>query len=495
MAQAVLTAGAISGTAGRLRERVERVFRRVEREIIPKDEGEPLDAPLFSVSIRRSGEDWDCPSGSDDETSYCQRIDVDDGAEAAVQIVLACSCPDRPERILLLCYLVDAVAERLRAILFQRKASFLLEDGFYFYGSGNGTEDEDTVALACLAAAYHQISRDMGTAFHLSTDAIDQLSLTNYEQEGARGVVLVAPQAVIDKIKPCVWLCRSATPATLSSDQIRFVRKLMAGAAPDALLFGVSPGEKTPRFCGVVSLSPQGLPPKALRFSCLQADIYGPMNWGLSLFGQPACLRSPTMGFRLPRGCSQADIDGRAKARIELVLRAEFGQASPPGPFYKNIAKTVQAVLAVRRQAHGAAAVVAAWTDPASCCKQQLDTLISHQKAIPVDFQPLPSSSKKLTAAITQAAKMDGAVLIDALSGEVYTLAVILDGPSCVDGSPSRGARYNSLKNFTCFMSKSNIVSFVFSSDGGMDIFSGQTFRDLGCTPGVAGRCPAAAHT
>lgn len=149
----------------------------------------------------------------------------------------------------------------------------------------------------------------------------------------------------------------------------------------------------------------------------------------------------------------------------------------PNSPFYENIDKTVQAVMAVRRQAHGAAAVVAAWNDSASCCKDGLDILISHQKAIPVIFKAQSGGTKELASAITQAAKMDGAVLVNALSGEVYALAAILDGPSCVKGSPSRGARFNSLKNFTCFMSNCEIVSFIFSSDGGTDIFSGQTFR------------------
>ena len=139
--------------------------------------------------------------------------------------------------------------------------------------------------------------------------------------------------------------------------------------------------------------------------------------------------------------------------------------------------------MSVRRQTHGAAAVVAAWNDPNSRCKVRLEKLIAHRKTIQVEFKKLTLESQELANAITQAAKMDGAVLIDAQSGEVCALAVILDGLSCVEGSPSRGARFNSLKNFTASLSRQGIVSFVFSSDGGMDIFSGKTIQADGPLP------------
>lgn len=478
----------------RLREQMTQVFARIEHEIIPNDEKIPLGQHLFSVLVGPGAADgFDCEK---DETAYCQRIDVQDEDGSTVQVVLACGCAERPEWAFLLHYLVDAAAERLRIILLERKGAFLLGSDFCFSSSGNRPEDADTVAGACLSVAYHQIAQEIASAFRLSFDVMDQLSLTNYEQEGAEGMVLVAPREQIDKSNLCIWQDRRERSTELSPEQTRFVRKLLAGSAPDALLFAASPGERTPQFCGVVSLTAEGGVDEGLRSNCVQVSIYGPMNWELSLFGRPVCLRNHAMGFRLPRGCSRADTDKRAKARIEAVLREEFDQAPPDRPFDTNISKTVQAVMSVRQQAHGAAAVVAAWRDENGPCRARLEKLIAHQKAIQVEFKKLPDGSRELASAITQAAKMDGAVLIDAQSGEVCALAVILDGPSCVEGNPSRGARFNSLKNFTASLSGQGIASFVFSSDGGMDIFSGKTIQADGVPPPeVCGHVAAAYHT
>lgn len=460
---------------GRLQEQMTQVFAQIEHKIIPDDEKMPPGQHLFSVSVGPGVVGgFDCEK---DETAYCQRIDVQDGDRPTVQVVLACGCAERPEWAFLLHYLVDAAAERLRIILLERKEAFLLGNDFCFSSSGNRSEDADTVAGACLSVAYHQIAQEIASAFRLSFDVMDQLSLTNYEQEGAEGVVLVAPMEQIDKSSLCIWQTPREGTAELSPEQTRFVRKLLAGSAPDALLFATSPGERAPQFCGVVSLTKEGGLDEGLRSNCVQVSIYGPMNWELSLFGRSVCLRNHAMGFRLPRGRNRTDIDQRAEDRIKAVLREEFDRKPSGGSSNTNISKTVRAVMSVRRQAHGAAAVVAAWRDADSPCRARLETLIAHQKAIQVAFKELPDDSRELTGAITQAAKMDGAVLIDARSGEVCALAVILDGFSCIEGTPSRGARFNSLKNFTATLSGQGIVSFVFSSDGGMDIFSGKTIR------------------
>ena len=315
---------------GRLREQMTQVFARIEHEIIPKDEKIPPGQHLFSVLVGPGAAGgFDCEK---DETAYCQRIDVQDEDGSTVQIVLACGCAERPEWAFLLHYLVDAAAERLRIILLERKGAFLLGSDFCFSSSGNRPEDADTVAGACLSVAYHQIAQEIVSAFQLSFDVMDQLSLTNYEQEGAEGMVLVAPREQIDKSNLCIWQDRRERPTEFSPEQTRFVRKLLAGSAPDALLFAASPGERAPQFCGVVSLTAEGGVDEGLRSNCVQVSIYGPMNWELSLFGRPVCLRNHAMGFRLPRGCSRVDTDKRAKARIEAVLREEFDQPSPGGP-------------------------------------------------------------------------------------------------------------------------------------------------------------------
>ena len=125
-----MTAGAASGPAGCLVERLKRVFERIEREILSKEEI-PIDGPLFSVSANWCGEDENRPGAPEEKNSYCRKIVLDCGDGMPAQVVLACSCPERPEWFFLLSYLVDMMAGRLRTILFEREAAFLLGDGFY----------------------------------------------------------------------------------------------------------------------------------------------------------------------------------------------------------------------------------------------------------------------------------------------------------------------------------------------------------------------------
>ena len=113
---------------GRLREQMTQVFARIEHEIIPNDEKMLPGQYLFSVLVGPGAMGgFDCEQ---DETAYCQRIDVQDRDGSIVQVVLVCGCAERPEWAFLLHYLVDAAAERLRIILLERKGAFLLGSDF-----------------------------------------------------------------------------------------------------------------------------------------------------------------------------------------------------------------------------------------------------------------------------------------------------------------------------------------------------------------------------
>ena len=76
---------------------------------------------------------------------------------------------------------------------------------------------------------------------------------------------------------------------------------------------------------------------------------------------------------------------------------------------------------------------------------------------------------------------MDGTIIVDMSEGKIKYLATIVDGVSRVKGDSSRGARFNSIKNFTYDMASNNIpiVSAVFSEDGGEDIFEGRILKSM----------------
>ena len=68
---------------------------------------------------------------------------------------------------------------------------------------------------------------------------------------------------------------------------------------------------------------------------------------------------------------------------------------------------------------------------------------------------------------------IDGAVLLDE-NGLCHGIGIILDGEACVDGSPARGARYNSSKTYITRCVKHRITAYalVLSTDGYFDIIT-----------------------
>lgn len=172
------------------------------------------------------------------------------------------------------------------------------------------------------------------------------------------------------------------------------------------------------------------------------------MKWSITLFGRNV-LVSTFNGLR-----SFPD-DGRVK--FKFALENEFENSKP------ELIKTLQEVM---KQRHGSSAIVVK-------CKNNIEEhfskLSKHNKAIKVE-KFLDNNGVK------EAAHMDGAIVIDFDTSEIKYLAVIVDGESSIPGDMSRGARFNSIKNFTYNIAsdKIPIVSIVFSEDGGYDIFEGK---------------------
>lgn len=89
-----------------------------------------------------------------------------------------------------------------------------------------------------------------------------------------------------------------------------------------------------------------------------------------------------------------------------------------------------------------------------------------------------PFSIFDYTDITTGIAKIDGALILDE-KGDCHSFGVILDGETIIEGSPARGARYNSTKNYIVGKNKLNnsdkYVGIVMSEDGMVDIFDPDT--------------------
>lgn len=382
-----------------------------------------------------------------------------------------CCCRDataNPAHLFFGAYVIDALEEELQAILSDRGGDFLVHSNAPLFG---GVPPERAV-VRLRKLAEQRLEEDLSRSHGILFDVIDCLSLMDYEQERAKGNLLFLPAALEDLERLCVWSVSSRDRIECSIKHLRTLRKFLAGTVPDspknvsaALLF-VKEGE-LPVFCGAVKLE-NGLPLLDPSSGYVQVRISGPLRWELMLYGKLVCRRD-AVGLSFPDGLDPSGTEKEVRDRIQNALRAAFTRKDSAKAVAKNLDRLTGIAQSVRKQHHGAALVIADWGER-SVCKTTLERLKRHRKVLPVTF----TGSEDQAVAITCAAKMDGAVLADIRSGQIIALAAILDGKSCVAGDASRGARYNSIANATCLLrdckAHPEVVSFVFSSDGGMDI-------------------------
>lgn len=123
-------------------------------------------------------------------------------------------------------------------------------------------------------------------------------------------------------------------------------------------------------------------------------------------------------------------------------------------------------IISYACKGHGAIIIVTnnADSEAKRLCKLNRGILIKPFRIFGVN----PQTIRDLTS-------VDGAIILDN-SGQCYAFGVILDGKATIPGTSSRGARYNSTKNYIALKAKSKCdhkyMAVVISEDGMMDVFA-----------------------
>lgn len=437
---------------------------------IPQNLKRYLDKLFAELHKTLNGKAFSCSLGYVNE---CYSRFVHFATKQGEYLFFLCCCQDpesNPAHLFFGSYVIDSLADELMRVLFERGGDFLVQSNKPLF---NGVLPEHAgVLLRRLAAQY--LEDDIRNGYGIPFDVIDCLSQMNYEQEQAKGDLIFMPIMTNNLKSQCIWSVSTQDQIGFSMRCLRTIRKHLAGATPDepqdissALLFAKK--DKLPVFCGTVSLK-DGLPIFKSKLDYVHVKITGPLRWKLLLQGKFVCFRD-SAGLCFPDGLDHIESEKMDNIRIQDALLKAFSQEDSSKAVKENLSCLINIVQAVRKQHHGAALIIADWENQTKC-RETLGRLKRHKKVLPVDF----SATEDPSTAITCAAKMDGAILADIRSGQVIALAAILDGKSCIKGDPSRGSRYNSIANATrllrCSATHSEVVSFVFSSDGGMDILS-----------------------
>ena len=296
----------------------------------------------------------------------------------------------------------------------------------------------------------NKVSQILHEAFHINISIFNQLSISKQEGEPVTGNLGFYPDDE-DLSSLCSWTIRNRNDIILEENSLRLIGKLIIGSPPPhGLLFKL--GESHPICVGCI-------PKSELVKIPLLVKINGNLDWELVCFRQPI-LHYIHGAFHFPSILTSRKISHSNRKRITSFLNEIFSFSTDS----EQISKLAKTISYISRQKHGAAAVVANWNNEE--CQTRLNLLLESKKALPICMDTMGTNVDTLT----HAAKMDGAVIIDVVSGKVVAVATILDGQTAAkaSGDPSRGSRFNSIKTFVNSISEP-IAAFVFSSDGGMD--------------------------
>lgn len=427
------------------RNYIQDIFAELTARLEGLDEKVSVNDSVFSLAFDIAGEeDYQQP------IYYHKR--TDGKAKKELAFVLRCRSGLSRERRYLASRVLDQVAAEFRALLFEYTEEHL----------DAAISSAEEKAQEILLSTYRLISTEMYKYTGCILHNFDILSLTEYEKERASGSLLflrnVPDSSAFD------WKV-SALNATFEENNLRMIRKLLAGVTPDAygqaastLVFVRTNWTAAAVFCGAAPLV-DGEPLPTLRADSVQVTILGPLKWELSVCGCPV-FRKEGSDLRFPVGSSRQEAERKKDAEIRETLEKAFGSV-------EKMDQLVEIIRAVEKQRHGAAVLVADWRD--DVCGNYLEDLVQHDKALRVSWGP-PRAGR--SGAITNAAKMDGAILVDVNSCEVVALATIVQAVTCTKGKASRGSRFNSINNAACFLKQKGetVTAFVFSSDGGIDI-------------------------
>lgn len=200
--------------------------------------------------------------------------------------------------------------------------------------------------------------------------------------------------------------------------------------------------------------------------------ITGHMEWQLNQVTngeEVQILRFKHGDYYLPQGAELRD--WYINSRTDNLSRISLGN---------NARKTVLDLLSeenIKAFDHGALFILMNREN----AKTEVNRLCVRKRGIATEEIDLLANIGKASALCA----IDGALMLDE-EGNCYGLGIILDGEAKVDGTPARGARYNSTKTYLsrCCDMKIDACAIIVSQDGYIDIL---TTEDAECKPNCNG--------
>lgn len=282
--------------------------------------------------------------------------------------------------------------------------------------------DNEIINLAC---------RDMIEGRGLpKVDIFNKISSQTYEGDSCTGMI-----SFVDDIEQVTGSISLQDPICINEDNIRLIRKLLEVSGDGYCLYAKG------RYIYSYGAFDNSLNVESIEF-------LGHGKWRVMYQGQEM-LRCHNGEIILPKN------EVEYEESIKEVLQRYFGESDCS----INNEKLIKIVKAAKEQKHGTMIIISKEASSES------ERLCGNGRGILIEPSNLEQDYVKKLSSI------DGALMIG-LDGTCYGIGVIVDGISECCGSASRGARYNSAKNYVYNRNKDKkeCIAIVISEDRTIDI-------------------------
>ncbi len=311
-----------------------------------------------------------------------------------------------------------------------------LWEGVYY--DENFESDRDVIVVR--DALCKKFSDKFTEKTQIDLGLLDDLSLLKYEGAKCRGSLLFLEETQASRVTTQI---EPARPIFFCTDELRRIRKLMAGSSEKSVL----------AFCRKKDVyDPEG------EFICQgYTDAKDLGSWKVKIVAPRqfiVCLGNKQL-FRMNRMLP------------ELVLEKWPGQLQTVCDIF-SIKERVEAKIfnlleKINSAGHGAA-VVFLNLKKGSYAEERIQKLKQLDRGYGIRGRSVASH-----------ANMDGAIVVDVRTGKINSIGVILDGSAWKEGDMSRGARHNSLDAFCADFhvqcATEHVAAIVFSEDGGSSLY------------------------
>lgn len=237
-------------------------------------------------------------------------------------------------------------------------------------------------------------------------------------------------------------------PVSFQPENVRYIRKLLemtGGNSKDDYILFVSIKEPVgPRILGLI--------PRCNCYDLYIVEFFGLLKWTLWKGGTE--LLSYQEGAYQYR---QKRIDK------ELSTLSCFLHCTD-----ENM-KTIHHIIdAVKEQEHGTMVIIFRNTSDA---EREVQRLVAFSRGIQLEQTKALTGTEQDKKLLLSLSAIDGALVLDK-TGSIFGFGIIVDGGTSVKGTPHRGARYNSAKNYVTCCDKKDIVcaALVISEDHTLDV-------------------------